>query len=71
MIPKNNGIVCFISDFRQLKRIKRKPFPIPKRQDLIFKIEAFKYASLLDFNTGHYHIKSCPFSRKLCTTLLP
>ena len=34
-IPENNGTVCFISDFRDLyKKIKRKPFPNPKIQDL-------------------------------------
>ena len=37
IIPKRNVTVHFISDFRQLnKRIKRKPFPIPKIQDLCF-----------------------------------
>ena len=34
IIPKINGTVCFISNFREVnKRIKRKPFPIPKIQD--------------------------------------
>ena len=31
IIPKKNGTVRFISDFRELNKIiKRKPFPIPK-----------------------------------------
>ena len=35
--PKKNGTVRFISDFRDRnKRINRKPFPIPKIQDLFF-----------------------------------
>ena len=72
IIPKKNGTVRFISDFRELnKRIKRKPFPIPKIQDLLLKLEGFKYASSLDLNMGYYHIKLCPFSRKLCTIVLP
>ena len=71
IISKKNGRVCFISDFRELnKRIKRKPFPIPKIQDLLLKLEDFKYASSLDLNMGYYHIKFCPFSRKLCTIVL-
>ena len=36
IIPKKNKIVRFISDFRELhNRIKRKPFSIPKIQDLL------------------------------------
>ena len=36
IIPKKNGTVCYISDFRELNiRIKRKSFPIPKIQDLL------------------------------------
>ena len=41
VIPKKDGIVRFISDFRELnERIKRKPFPIPKIQDMLLKLEA-------------------------------
>ena len=44
IIPKNNGTVCFISDFRDFNKvIKRKPYPIPKIQDLLLKLEGFKY----------------------------
>ena len=46
------------SDLLELKkRIKRKPFPIPKIQDLLLKEEGFKHASSLDLNMGYYHIK--------------
>ena len=44
---------------------------MPKIQDLLLKLDGFKYASLLDLNMGYYHIKLCQFSRKLCTILLP
>ena len=66
-----NGTVCYISDFRELnKRIKRKSFPIPKIQDLILKLEGFKYATSLDLNMGYYYIKLFPFSRKVYTIVL-
>ena len=43
IIPKNNETVRFISDFRELyKKIKRKPFHIPKIQYLLLKLESFK-----------------------------
>ena len=62
IIPKKNGTVCFISDLRELNKInKRKPFPIPKIQYLLLKLESFKYASSLEFNMGHYQFKIYPF----------
>ena len=72
IIPKNNGLVRFISDFRQLnQRIERKPFPIPKIQDLLLKLEGFQYATSLDLNMGYYHISLTPLSKSLCTIVLP
>lgn len=72
IIPKKDGTVRVISDFRELnKRIKRKPFPIPKIQDLLLKLEGFQYATSLDLNMGYYHIELTPFSKRLCTFVLP
>ena len=72
MIRKKNGTVCFISEFRELKKlIEWKPFPITKIQDLLLKLESFKYTISLDLNMGYYHINSCPFSITLCTKVLP
>ena len=72
IIPKKDGSVRFITDFRELnKRIKRKPYPIPKIQDLMLKLEGFQYATSLDLNMGYYHIELTPFSKQLCTIILP
>ena len=72
IIPKKNNTVRIISNFRELnKRIKRKPYPIPKIQDLLLKLEGFKYATSLDLNMRYYHIQLDPASRKLCTIVLP
>ena len=58
IISKKNGTVRFISDFTELNKIiRRKPFPIPRIQDLLLKLEGFKYASSLDLNMGYYHIE--------------
>ena len=49
IIPKKDKTVRFISDFSELnKRIKRKPFPIQKLQDLMMKLEGFMYGTSLD-----------------------
>jgi RNase H-like domain found in reverse transcriptase/Reverse transcriptase (RNA-dependent DNA polymerase) len=52
-------------------RIRRKPFPISRIQDLLLKLEGFQYATSLDHNMGYYHIELTPFSKSLCTILLP
>ena len=71
-IPKKDGTIRFISDFRELnKRVKRTPFPLPKIQDMLLKMEGFQYATSLDLNMGYYHIKLDASSRKLCTIVLP
>jgi len=46
IIPKKDGSLQFISDFRKLnKRIKCKSFSIPKIQDLLLKLEGFCYGT--------------------------
>ena len=72
IIPKKDGTVRFLTDFRELnKRIKRKPYPIPKIQELMLLLEGFMFATSLDLNMGYYHIILTPFSRNLCTIVLP
>jgi transposase InsO family protein len=72
IIPKKDMTVRFISDFRELnKRIKRTPFPIPKIQELLLKLEGFKHATSLDLNMGYYHVELSPDSKKLCTLIFP
>ena len=72
IIPKKDQTVRFISDFRELnKRIRRIPFPIPKIQDLMLKLEGFQYGTSLDLNMGYYHIELSPSSKRLCTIVLP
>ena len=57
IIPKKDRTVWFIFDFREpKKRILRQPYPIPKIQDLLLRIEGFFYGTTLDLNMGYYHI---------------
>jgi len=71
-IPKKDGTLRSIADLRELnKRIKRKPFPIPKIQDMLQKLEGFMYATSLDLNMGYYHILLSLNSSRYCTIVLP
>jgi hypothetical protein len=58
IIPKKDHTVRFINDLRELnKRIRRVPFPLPKIQDLLLKMEGFTYATALDLNMGYYRVR--------------
>ena len=54
VIPKkDNTTVRFLSDFCELNKcIKRSPYPIPKVQDMLLKLEGFTYATAIDLNMG-------------------
>ena len=70
-ISKKDGTIRFITDFRELnKRGKRTPFPLPKIQDMLLKMEGFNYATSFDLNMDYCHIKLYTVSRKLCTIVI-
>ena len=70
--PKNNGTVQLLSNLREInQRICRKPFPIPKIQDMLLNLEVFTYASSLDSNMGYYHIELSPLAKQIYTIVLP
>ena len=69
---KKNGTIRILTDLRELnKLIKRKPFPIPKVQEMLLKLEGFTYATSIDLNMGYYHTRLSPGSSRLCTMVLP
>ena len=68
IIPKNEGTVCFLTDFRKVNgQIVRKPFPIPKIADTLQQLEGFKYATALDLNMGYYTIPLSECSKNITT----
>ena len=71
-ISKPDGSLQSLADLRELnKRIKRHPFPIPKIQDMLQKLEGFMWATSLDLNMVNYHILLTPNASRLCTVVLP
>jgi hypothetical protein len=71
-VTKPDGSLRSLADVRELnKRIKRKPFPIPKIQDILQKLEGFMWATKLDLNMGYYHMVLSPNASCLCTIVLP
>jgi hypothetical protein len=71
-VTKPDSTLRSIADLRELnKRIRRKPFPIPKIQELLHKLKGFQYATSLDLNMGYYHIRLTPKASSYCTVVLP
>ena len=72
IMPKPNGTVRMVSDFRKLNaNLVRKPYPIPKISGIMQELEGFQYATALDLNMGYYTIRLDPGSQDMCTIVTP
>ena len=72
IIPKSDGTVRSVSDFRKVNaQLVRKPFPIPKITDIMQQLEGFSHASALDLNMGYYTIRLDKSSQRICTIVTP
>ena len=68
IIPKKDGQVRFISDFRRLnKQIKRTPYPISHINDMLNKQSKFSYDTTLYLIMGYYNISLTDAAKKVCT----
>ena len=57
------GDFCFLTNFREVNKcIQRKPFPLPRINESLQKIEKFKSATTIDLFQGYYSI---PLSKKV------
>ena len=71
-VPKPDTTLRTVADLRELnKRIKRKPFPLPKIQELLQKLKGFQHATSLDLNMGYWNILLTPNSSRLCMVVTP
>ena len=72
IIPKKDGRVRFVTDFRRLnKQIKRSPYPLPHIKDMLLKVSHFSYATALDLVMGYYNITLSDDAKKICTITTP
>ena len=52
--PKKTGDVRVLTDFRKLNAaLKRKPFPLPKINDLLQRLAGFKFATAIDLSMAY------------------
>ena len=70
-VKKTNNI-WVVTDFREVnKYIQRKPFPLPRINESLQKIEKFKSTTAMDLSHGYYSIPLSKKSQKICSTILP
>ena len=64
--------VIFLSEFRNLnKQLKDKPYPIPKINEILLKLEGFKCAMSLHLKIGYDHIRITEDASNLCRIIIP
>ena len=71
-IKKPDNSLRSLANYIELnKQIKRKPYPLPKINDMLQKLEGFMWATSLDLNMGYYHIELTPNASRYCTVVFP
>lgn len=72
IIPKKDGRVRWISDFRELnKMIVRKPFPLPRIQDILLERSQYKYFTKIDLSMMFYCFRLSKNSQRMCVITTP
>ena len=70
--PKKDGRVRWVSDFRELnKLLVRRPFPLPRIQDIMNRRGKYKYFTKIDLSMFFYCFELDDESKDMCTINTP
>jgi hypothetical protein len=71
-LDKPNGDLRLVTDFREVNKLLiRKPYPMPKIDELFQNIDGYDYATILDLQKGFYHVVLNEEAKRIFTTVLP
>ena len=72
MIPKKDGRVWWITDFRGLNKvIVRRGYPLPKIQDIFHRQAGYKYMTKINVSMQYYMFLLDNESKEACTFATP
>ena len=72
IIPKKDGKVRFITDYRELNKcIQRKPWPMPHVTDLIQDVGSYTHMTAIDLSMAYYHMRLDDKLSNMSTFMLP
>ena len=71
-IPKKNGTMRFVTNFRELnKLLQRRPYPLPRIDNITQAIDGIDYLTSIDLVMRFYHVPLDREASYVCTTVLP